>query len=327
MNKAIFGNAVRHIRRHGCFGALGIYWHALRWKLHRDILHSEFLVRKVLGYRMLLCLQQEGISETLNMHGKREAEHLYILDRVLREGMCVLDIGGNIGYYTLLLASRVGPEGKIYVVEPVPANYRVLEKNVELNGFGGRVEAFQMGISDQTTKRDMTLSQQSNLHTFNEAPKPDVAASLDLSDETIQIPTEDLGTFVEGKRRPELIRMDVEGHEVEILSGLLREAEKRQWFPDILFECHADMYDPETHDIAKPMENLFALGYRPLYMASAKEPASGFRTRGYSPEALVHDPGRERGIYEGVSAADVTAILQEPGQARCLFISHPSSGR
>lgn len=322
MNKALLDNILQHIRSDGWCRTLGIYRHALRWKVHRDWLHSEFLIRRVFDYKMLLCLRQEGISEVLNLYGKREAEHVYILDRVLREGMCILDLGGNIGYYTLMMAARVGPSGKVYAVEPVPDNYRVLVKNIKLNRFTDRVESFQMGISDRTELRTMTLSKQSNLHSFHDDATCDGAAMLDLSGTEIHVQTEDLGTFIEGKRPPELIRMDVEGHEVEILTSLVREVGRRNWFPDVLFECHADMYSTATHDIARPMRDLFAAGYHVRFMASSREPAPGFTQRGYRAIAVVHDPGHDRGIYENVDADDAVAIMQEPGQARCMFITH-----
>jgi len=320
MSSAVLSNVVAHLRREGCLGTLAIYGHALRWKAHRDVLHSEFLVRRIFGYRMLLSLTQEGISEVLNLYGRREAEHVYILERVLREGMCVLDIGGNIGYYTLMMAMRVGAQGKVYAVEPVPANCSLLRRNVDLNHCGGWVEVFEMGISDRTAQRPMALSRQSNLHSFHPDTQAAGAAMLDLSGETVQVRTEDLGTFLDGKRRPELLRMDVEGHEVEILTSLSKEASARGWYPDVLFECHAHMYDPQTHDIVRPMRELFAMGYRVSYMASNREPATGFKDRGYLPVCLVDDHGRQRGIYENVAEGDALAIMQERGQARCLLL-------
>ena len=51
----------------------------------------------------------------------------------LQDGFVVIDVGGNVGYYTLLAAAAVGPRGKVHVVECAPANLKVLEDNVERN--------------------------------------------------------------------------------------------------------------------------------------------------------------------------------------------------
>ena len=53
----------------------------------------------------------------------------------IREGMCVFDVGANIGYYTLLAARAVGPAGRVYAFEPEPRNFELLTRNVSENGF------------------------------------------------------------------------------------------------------------------------------------------------------------------------------------------------
>ena len=53
----------------------------------------------------------------------------------LGPGNVVLDLGGNIGYYTLLFARRVGPSGKVFAFEPDPDNFALLQENIESNGY------------------------------------------------------------------------------------------------------------------------------------------------------------------------------------------------
>lgn len=49
--------------------------------------------------------------------------------------MTIFDIGANIGYYTLLAESLVGPEGRVFAFEPHPENYEKLKENIEVNGY------------------------------------------------------------------------------------------------------------------------------------------------------------------------------------------------
>ena len=64
-----------------------------------------------------------------------EPETTGLLQRVIEPGMVVVDVGAHVGYYALLAAKRVGPQGKVYAFEPDPTNYALLLKNIELNGY------------------------------------------------------------------------------------------------------------------------------------------------------------------------------------------------
>ena len=67
----------------------------------------------------------------------------------LRTGMTVLDIGANIGYYTVLMASRVGKNGRVIAFEPNPVIYNELIDNIALNGFNN-VQTLHMALADTT---------------------------------------------------------------------------------------------------------------------------------------------------------------------------------
>ena len=63
------------------------------------------MLRTVQGNKMFLDLQRAGISRTLAIMGIREADHVELMQEELKQGMVVVDIGANIGYYTLMAAS------------------------------------------------------------------------------------------------------------------------------------------------------------------------------------------------------------------------------
>src|SRR5690348_12551083 len=81
----------------------------------------RFVERSVFHYRMLLDLQDRGISRTLLLCGERELEHKIMVERVLHPGMTVLDIGANIGYYALMELALIQPGGTLIAVEPSPS--------------------------------------------------------------------------------------------------------------------------------------------------------------------------------------------------------------
>jgi FkbM family methyltransferase len=63
--------------------------------------------------------------------------------------MTVVDIGANIGYYSLIAAEPIGTDGKVYAFEPDPDNYALLVRNVELNGYRN-VETVEKAVSSES---------------------------------------------------------------------------------------------------------------------------------------------------------------------------------
>jgi hypothetical protein len=62
-----------------------------------------------------------------------EANQRHFFNHYLRPGDCVVDIGANIGLFTLIAASRVGEHGRVYAIEPALTTYRRLLENISLN--------------------------------------------------------------------------------------------------------------------------------------------------------------------------------------------------
>lgn len=302
------------------------YAHMLRWALAKRNSKREFLIRRIHGYKMYLSLRQPGISDSLNRFGTREPEHRFIVERYLKKGMCVLDIGGNIGYYTLMAARIVGPSGKVYSVEPHPDNCRILNKSVVENGFESIVEVEELAISDQDGTRDFNVAGSSNLHSFHDhSLDPGLKDTDNITDESIPVKTVELETYLENRRQPDLLRMDVEGHEVTILNSIARIAKSSSWRPVILFESHCYYYDSEAHDITRPLKELFQLGYQPRWAASLREPSESFKKRGYTPTEKVKSVRSELGMYENMTAEDALELILEPGQMRCILLNPPTA--
>src|SRR5208337_857429 len=70
--------------------------------------------------------------------------------RHVRQGYCCVDVGANCGYYTLLLASLIGPEGRVWACEPIPSMVPLLRQSVQLNGFESRVEVVETAVLESS---------------------------------------------------------------------------------------------------------------------------------------------------------------------------------
>ena len=76
-------------------------------------LGKRFVKRKIYNYKMYLDLYDRGISRALWLFGDRELEHKYMLEKIIKPGMSILDIGSNIGYYPLLELNLIGDKGTL----------------------------------------------------------------------------------------------------------------------------------------------------------------------------------------------------------------------
>jgi FkbM family methyltransferase len=198
-------------------------------------------VLDVNGCKIAFIHNDEGISNELLVFKNHEPISTELLKKELRNGFVCLDIGANIGYYALLERKIVGSEGKIIAVEPSPLNFACLKKNMHLNGFDD-VLSFQFAFSIADGEISFLIDQQSNLsrvlNNGAERVRTRISCRMPTGGWVIKVPTRSLDSFVAQNplEKLDFLRMDVEGHEVQIYKGG-RSAIKR--FKPILFlEIH-----------------------------------------------------------------------------------------
>jgi FkbM family methyltransferase len=105
---------------------------------------------KVLGkYLMWVDAFDQGLSPHLIFEGFWEMWISAAIARFVRRGTTVVDVGANVGYYTLLLADAVGPEGRVVAFEPNPRIAELLRLSVAINGFSARVSVRSEAVSMQ----------------------------------------------------------------------------------------------------------------------------------------------------------------------------------
>ena len=139
----------------------------------------------------------------------------------LRAGMQVVDVGANLGYYTLLAARSVGGSGKVWSFEPEPLNFGLLSKSIRANGFRN-VETIQMALADKGGPRSLFLAPQGepNAHTL----------TLDRGVGSLEVASISLDEFWRSKDGPRLdvLKVHVFGDEPIVLSGATRVLEAQR---------------------------------------------------------------------------------------------------
>ena len=152
--------------------------------------------------------------------GGWEVETTRLFKQLTGEGDIVVDIGANIGYYTLLAARIVGEHGKVYAFEPDPTNCGVLTGNVKLNGFYN-VEIIPKAVSDRKGQLELYLDEKNaGAHSIYRPKK--VKRSVVVDSIT-------LDEYFQGREHPvNIVKMDIEGAEIAALSGMRRIIEKNE---------------------------------------------------------------------------------------------------
>lgn len=251
---------------------------------------SGLFQREVQGSRMWLDMSDVGLSSELYLRGIREAHATAEFQDRLRPGQVIVDIGANIGYYALMEARAVGEEGQVYAIEPVDENVALLQKNVEANSYGN-VEVYNMAIGDRNCVKEINLSNQSNLGTFCEN------LDLDPSGKKKAVEVKTLDSFLQGKRRPDIVRMDVEGYEFEILKGMKKTFENAGSL-DLFIEVHADFLGKEkTIELYRMMK---AYGIRECHVIKESLDVLKFYSRLFSREVLPEQGRFDVSIDEAI---------------------------
>ncbi len=106
------------------------------------------------GHTMLLDAND---SLMLSVFGDFEVFETEFFKKILKPGDHVIDLGANIGYYTLMFARAVGPSGHVYAFEPEPENFRILSHNIRENGYEN-VSLYNMAASDHAGETALYLS-------------------------------------------------------------------------------------------------------------------------------------------------------------------------
>jgi len=161
-----------------------------------------------------------------------EPEAMKAIRGLVNIGDCCIDVGANLGYYTISLANWVGPSGLVVAFEPFPGNFAILEKNVQLNQLHN-VMLERSALSNCSGSVQLIYGVADR---FSATPSIGGYA-VEGNRVSVNVPSCQLDDYAAGlKKAPNFIKIDVEGAELAVLEGARRTLTAVR--PILLVEIH-----------------------------------------------------------------------------------------
>jgi FkbM family methyltransferase len=201
-------------------------------------------------FRVCADRRDEMITKKLILYGAFEQREIDLLCSFVRPGDVALDVGANIGLYSLALSRAVGPEGRVIAVEPDPDNLKLLRRNLARNGCANVIVVDQ-ALGDRTgvvnlyqhpTNRGML----STADIFGLGEEAAIPVPMQRADEV----------FTELGLTPRVAKIDVEGQEPLVIAGM------GEHLPEVLqFELALSHLRCAGHDPQRFLAHLRSLAY------------------------------------------------------------------
>jgi FkbM family methyltransferase len=175
---------------------------------------------------------REVMNKSLFLYGALEVSETRLVQALLRPGMCMLDVGANIGFYTLVGARIVGRGGVVHAFEPNAVVRTELAANLELNGFHNVVIHNEAMASQSGSVRFYVSTWSENSGISSIIPGDGLSAA---GEDVPCITLDDFAATLE-PRHIDVLKMDIEGAELDVIKGG-RRLLGRMDAPALLFEA------------------------------------------------------------------------------------------
>jgi len=177
-----------------------------------------------------------------------EARHTAALMTYITPGTCVIDVGANIGFFTLQFAQQVGGDGHVFSIEPESHNFNLLLKQLQRAGLASRVTALQAVAADSAGERHLQLD-------------PYHPANHKISSQGVVVTAVTLDALAASRAQPvSFIKIDVQGAEMQVLDGGWQLIKTQH--PALFIECDDSALQGFGSSAAALIHRMSEAGYR-----------------------------------------------------------------
>ncbi len=229
-----------------------------------------------------LIIQRGMTGATGNIYcGLHEYNDMAFLLHLLRKEDCFVDIGANIGSYTILASGHVG--ATTFSFEPVPCTFAHLMANISINQIQEKATAYNIALGSSRGKIGFNTGSLDTMHHVAEKNEP----------VTLNVPVEMLDDVMRNKQVPLLLKIDVEGFETEVINGAMQTLQ-HEGLKAIIIELNGSglRYGYNEEEIHKTLGNL------------------KFKAFQYNPKERLLKPLNSFGTYNTIYIRDVDFVQQ-----------------
>jgi FkbM family methyltransferase len=187
----------------------GIFIHPVEWLKSRG--YPAPLMKVSNG--LVMEFEPSLIGWTCFERGSWEEEQTNVVLNLVQAGMVVVNVGANTGYYTLVMAGGVGPNGRVFAFEIQPEMTAILRRNIRHNNFADRVTIIEKGCYSSAGRADvLNLGDPGSAQVATREGGEEGAGAVELVT---------LDTFLSGVdiRRLDFVLIDTEGADFEVIKG------------------------------------------------------------------------------------------------------------
>ena len=182
-----------------------------------------------------------------------EAVTMKLFKESVKSGMKVLDVGANIGIFTVLAAKRVGPDGQVLAFEPDPRTRAYLEWNLRRNDVANLVSIEYKALFDDTREVSFVKDRAAFRSSIFGAKE---------EGETILVEAARLDDMIADNETFDVLKMDIEGAEVRALRGMSQMIARSRDKLCMFIECNPTALEQAGASAAELLAQLHGLGFR-----------------------------------------------------------------
>jgi len=220
------------------------------------LLGHEHIKIKIGPDSELLVRMQDRLGRALLLYGSFEKTITDCILSQLEEGMTVIDIGANIGYYTILMARAVGENGRVIAVEPNPVMVRELTRNIAINNIKN-VDIESIALSHENGQIEFYCPEYGAESHGSLRPNRTFQINNTIAVQTERI--DDLLARI-GCKKVDFVKIDAEGAEYSIFNG--GDKLLTQMKPRIIFECAETLREAFGGNVFDCLAYIHSKGYQ-----------------------------------------------------------------
>ena len=176
------------------------------------------------------------VDETIYKQRGWEPAIANVLKKEIRAGDVCVDIGANIGYFTILMSKLTGEDGKVFAFEPINSLYEQASESIRINNLKN-VTLYNTACGEERKT--------GTIYTFaDNIGKSSLLSEAELSTGTEVVTVDTLDTLLKNIHKIDFMKIDVEGYEFEVLVGGKEILQKHK--PKIIFEYNPSRYTENT---------------------------------------------------------------------------------